>query len=100
MHLEQKSSKKDKFGGPDPRNYKPQEWAQRFTLRNIKDYTLFFVDLVKVESSKVLQEIVDTLENLYDGSDEIVLSRDLIVEKIPEKLIETWNQPLKSKDEV
>jgi len=58
-------------------------------LRNIEGYTLFFVDLVKVESSKVLQEIVDALENLYDGSDEIVLSRDLIVEKIPEKLMET-----------
>ena len=69
-------------------------------LRNIEDYTTFFVDLVKVESSKVLQEIVDALENLYDGSDEIVLSRDLVVESIPEKLMQTWNQPLKSKDEV
>ena len=69
-------------------------------LRNIKDYTTFFVDMVKVESSKVLQEIVDALENLYDGSDEIVLSRDLVVESIPEKLMETWNLPLKLKDEV
>ena len=68
-------------------------------LSNIEDYTLFFVDMVKVESSKVLQEIVDALENLYDGSDDIVLSRDLVVESIPEKLMETWNQPIRSKDE-
>jgi len=69
-------------------------------LRNIKDYTLFFVDMVKVESSKVLQEIVDALENLYDGNDEIVLNRDLIVGSIPEKLMATWNLPFKLKDEV
>jgi len=68
-------------------------------LRNIEDYTLFFVDMVKVESSKVLQEIVDALENLYDGNDEIVLNRDLVVESIPEKLMETWSQPIRLKDE-
>lgn len=67
-------------------------------LRNIKDYTTFFVDMVKVESSKVLQEIVDALENLYDGSDEIVLSRDLVVESIPEKLMETWAKPIVVKE--
>ena len=67
-------------------------------LKNIEDYTLFFVDLVKVESSKALQQIVDALENLYDGNDEIVLSSDLIVEKIPEKLMENWSQPVKPKD--
>jgi len=68
-------------------------------LKNIEDYTLFFVDLVKVESSKVLQEIVDSLENLYDGNDEIVLNRDLVIESIPEKLMETWSQPIRLKDE-
>ena len=70
-----------------------------YELRNIEDYTLFFVDLVKVESSKVLQEIIDALENLYDGSDEIVLSRDLVVESIPEKLMETWTKPIVVKEE-
>jgi len=68
-------------------------------LRNIKDYTTFFVDMVKVESSKVLQEIVDALENLYDGSDEIILIRDLVVESIPEKLMETWTKPIVVKEE-
>lgn len=67
-------------------------------LSNIEDYTLFFVDMVKVESSKVLQEIVDALENLYDGSDEIDLSRDLVVESIPEKLMETWTKPIVVKE--
>ena len=68
-------------------------------MRNIKDYTTFFVDMVKVESSKVLQEIVDALENLYDGSDEIILIRDLVVESIPEKLMETWTKPIVVKEE-
>ena len=67
-------------------------------LKNIEDYTLFFVDLVKVESSKALQGIVDALENLYYGNDEIVLSSDLIVEKIPEKLMATLNLPVKTLD--
>lgn len=67
-------------------------------LRNIEDYATIFVDLVKVESSKVLQEIVDALENLYDESDEIVLNRDLVVESIPEKLMETWSLPVKPLD--
>ena len=55
--------------------------------------------MVKVESSKVLQEIVDALENLYDGSDEIILIRDLVVESIPEKLMETWTKPIVVKEE-
>ena len=68
-------------------------------IRNIEDLEIILVDLVKIESSKVLQEIVDALENLYEGNDEIVLSRDLVVESIPEKLMETWSQPIRSKDE-
>jgi len=68
-------------------------------IRNIEELTVILVDLVKIESSKALQEIVDALENLYDGNDEIVLSKDLVVEKIPVKLMETWSQPFKPKDE-
>ena len=68
-------------------------------IRNIEELEIILVDLVKIESSKVLQEIVDTLENLYEGNDEIVISKDLVVEKIPVKLMETWSQPFKPKDE-
>ena len=67
-------------------------------LGNIEDFSLFFVDVVKVESSKVLQDIVDALGNLYDDSKEIDLRPDLIVESIPEKLMETWSLPVKPLD--
>ena len=67
-------------------------------LRNISDFSLVFVDLVKIESSKVLQKIVDALIELYNGSDEVSIESDLVVDSIPEKLLENWSQPIRAKD--
>ncbi len=66
---------------------------------NIDEYSLFFVDLVKIENAKYLQEIVDTLAEMYDGSDDINLDPNLVMEEIPGKLMENWNKPIQRKEE-
>ncbi|MFC2165392.1 hypothetical protein ACFLT2_10415 [Acidobacteriota bacterium] len=68
-------------------------------LKNIDEYSLFIVDLVKVESSKILQEIVDAMVDLYDQSEEIAINPDLVVGSIPDKLMETWTKPIVMKEE-
>jgi len=57
---------------------------------DIEEYSLFFVDLVKIENAKNLQEIVDTLAEMYDGSDDINLDPNLTVDEIPDKLTANW----------
>jgi len=66
---------------------------------NIDEYSLFFVDLVKIENAKNLQEIVDTLAEMYDGSDDINLDPNLTMDEIPEKLLENWNKPIQRNEE-
>jgi len=61
---------------------------------DIDEFSLFFVDLVKIENAMYLQEIVDTLADMYDGSDDINLDPKLTVDEIPDKLIENWNKPI------
>lgn len=68
-------------------------------FRNISDFSLFFVDVVKIENSAVLQQVVDALVELFNEGDEIVLNKDLIVDEIPEGLLKTWQQPDKRKEE-
>lgn len=56
----------------------------------IDEYSLFFVDLIKVENAKFLQEIVDTLAEMYDGREDINLNPNLTVDEIPGKLTANW----------
>jgi hypothetical protein len=63
-------------------------------LRNLKSFSFFFIDLTEIENSAVLEEIVNAMINLYHGNYDVSISNDLIIDKIPQKLIETWTQPV------
>jgi len=68
-------------------------------LKNIKDFSFFFIELVKIENSAVLETIVIALLEVYNGNYDISIDDDLIIKKIPQKLFDTWNRPIEKEEE-
>jgi len=68
-------------------------------LSDIKDLSFFFIDLVKIENSAVLETIVTALVEVYSGNDDISIEDDLIIKKIPQKLLDTWDRPIEKDEE-
>lgn len=83
-----------RFGKDKENNGKIYHLYPEIELRDLKNYSLFFIDLVKIENSTILEEIVNAAINFYKGNEDLSLDDDLFVKKIPQKLIETWSQPV------
>lgn len=79
------------------------DWLHSFSpMANIKDmaeFTAFFVDFVRIENSAVLERIVDVVAEIYSGNYNVSLNDSLIVKDIPDSLIKSWRKPIEVLDE-
>jgi len=68
-------------------------------FKNYKSLSVFFLDLIRIENSEVLQAIVNALIDAYHENYDISLDEELVVNRIPPKLLDNWSRPIIQEDE-
>ena len=68
-------------------------------IREMAEFTAYFVDFVRIENSAILASIVDVVTEIYSGNYSVSLDDNLIVNNIPERLMKSWRKPREIFDE-